>query len=139
MSKKDIIIKAIIEIVGSPKEHVEKTINLVIEKIKERCNDIEILNHKIAEAKQIKQFWSSFIEADLKFGKFDALLGFCFDFMPSSVELISPDKMEFGTMDFNNFLNDILSRIHKYDLVLKNINAQNILLKREIDKNKSNS
>lgn len=132
MSKENITIKAIIEIVGAPKEHVEKTVKLVVDKIKER--NIEIINHSIAEVKQIKQFWSSFVEADLKFDKFDSLLGFCFDFMPSSVELISPDKIEFGTMDFNNYLNDILARIHRYDMVLKQLNAQNILMKRESEK-----
>ena len=136
MLKKDITIKAIIEIVGSPKEHVEKTINLIIDKLKER-KEIEVLNHEIAEAKQVKQFWSSFIELNLKFDKFDVLLGFCFDFMPSSIELISPNKMDFENMDFNNFINDILSRIHQYDMVLKNMNAQNILMKRELDKKSS--
>jgi len=49
--KKDLIrVRAILEVLGKPKEHVENTIKLLVENVKEDP-EISILNEKYAEIK----------------------------------------------------------------------------------------
>jgi putative ribosome biogenesis GTPase RsgA len=40
----------------------------------------------------------------------DALLSFCFDYMPSSVEILEPDRVTMKNSEFTDFINDMLSR-----------------------------
>ena len=51
-----LIVKVIIEILGAPKEHVEKTMKLVLDKVREQ-KYLKVLRDKIFETKQIKKFW----------------------------------------------------------------------------------
>ena len=128
-------VKTIIEILGAPKEHVEKTMYLVMEKIKEQPK-IKLLRENIFAAEKIKDqpFWSTFSEIEIQADDVESLVGFCFDFMPSSVEILEPKGLEFKSTNVDNLLNDILARLHQYDMVVKNMHAQNILLKKEIEK-----
>lgn len=136
MEKQKIKFKSIIEILGTPKEHVEKTMGLVVEKVKER-QELKVFDAKTFEAKKLKDkpFWTTFTEIDMEAKDVDALIGFCFDFLPSSIEIIAPEKFGLENTDLNNFFNDILARLHQYDMLLKNMHAQNIVLKKEIEKN----
>jgi len=129
--QKPILARIILEIVGAPKDHVEKVLKLVMDKI-EKEQGVKIINGEVFEAKEIKdKLFSSFAEAELELESTNKLLDFCFDYMPSSIEILSPTKLSLGAENLGNILNDMLAKLHKYDLVLKNIHAENILLKRE--------
>ena len=65
------------------------------------------------------------------------LIGFCFDFMPSSIEILEPNNLSMEIQEIGDLLNDLLARLHKYDMALKSIRAQNIILSRELQKLKS--
>ena len=138
MAKK-ISAKVIIEVLGAPKAHVEETIKLIVEKAKEYKN-IKVNNDEVFDATQIKDkpFFTTFAELNVETEDVENLMGFCFDFMPSSVEILEPDRFDMDAVKINNLLNDLLARLHQYDAVLKNMNAQNIVLKREMDKLKGN-
>ena len=60
------VINTIIEIVGFPKEHIEKTMNSVIEKIKED-KKVKLISHSIREPKEVKNMWSTFTEFKVEF------------------------------------------------------------------------
>jgi hypothetical protein len=107
-------INTIIEIVGMPKEHVVDTMQKVIDLI-EKDEEIKLESKDTAEPELIKDLWSTFTEFELEFETFKKLTGFCFDFMPSSVEII---------------LNDVLAKTHQYDMALKRM----ILEKRAKDR-----
>lgn len=123
---------------GSPKEHVESTMNLVVDKMKS-YEQSKVLNHKIFPAEQLKDkpFFSTFVEAELEFKEVEDVIGFCFDFMPSSVEVLHPDSLKLSSPNLNNLINDLLARLHQYDMVLKNVHAQNLLMRKELDKKTS--
>lgn len=135
MNEEKIVVRVVIEILGAPKEHVEKTLKLVMDKVKEQ-KYIKLLKEKVFETKKVKQFWSTFVEMEMAMEDVNNLINFCFDFMPSSVEILEPEKFSVKVNYLNDLLNDLLARLHKYDMLLKNLHAENILLKRELEKKK---
>jgi len=127
-------VKAIIEIAGFPKEHVEQTVDKVVSTLKESFN---LKNFKVYEAVALKEklegFWSSFCDVEVELKNIDELVVFCFDFMPSSIEIISPESLSLKQNEMGNIFNDLLSRLHNYDMLVKNLNASNQVLKKKLD------
>jgi len=123
--------RAIIEILGRPKEHVEETLKKYIEKIKED-SDLIILNEDYAEAKQQETMWSTFVELELVVKGVQKMIGFCFDYMPSSIEILKPEQLTFNNRDMIAFLNDLQAKLHNVDMITKQLNAENNFLKRNM-------
>ena len=80
--------KAIIEVAGSPKEHIEEVMTKVVEKIK---SEQQILKYKIFEAQQKEKLFFTFTEMEIDFSNFEKLIGFCLDYFPSSIEIIDEE------------------------------------------------
>jgi hypothetical protein len=126
--------RSIIEIVGGPKEHVDNAMNIVMTKLREH-KEIKILTEQVFEAQPLqgkKPLFSTFCEVELETKTVDDLFGFCFDFMPSSVEIYDPIDMVLKVDTVNDMFNELITKLHQYDLTLKNVYAQNILLKRKL-------
>ena len=123
--------RAIIEILGRPKEHVEETLKKYIEKIKED-SDLIILKEDYAEAKQQETMWSTFVELELVVKGVQKMIGFCFDYMPSSIEILKPEQLTFNNRDMIVFLNDLQAKLHNVDMITKQLNAENNFLKRNM-------
>jgi len=131
-----IIARIIIEIMGSPKEHVDETIRQVIEELEKR-GEIKILNKNVAEAKNVndeklKRFFTSFVEVDIETESIESLIGICFDFMPSSVEIIEPTEFRLKSTQIDDTLNDLLDKLHKFSMAVRNMHAENLMLKKKI-------
>lgn len=130
-----ILCRIIIEVAGTPKSHIEKTIRLVIENIKEqkdvilKCGDV--FKTKELELKEIKKkgkLFSTYAELELLFKDIPTLIGFCFDYMPSSMEILEPKGLRLETNDFAKLLNDLLAKLHNVDMILKGLRAENKIL-----------
>ena len=139
-----ILCRAIVEVVGKPKEHVEKAINLVVEKSAE-IKGLKIEKKDIAKTKSIKseslsetekkiqektgEIFSSFTEIEFIADNLDVVASFCFDFLPSSLEIIEPENISSDIQDISKLMNDTLSRLHNADLAVKRLNLENSTLK----------
>jgi len=132
--KKDMIrCRAILEVLGKPKEHVEKTIKLLVEKIKENP-EISILNEKYAAIKpEGKTMFSTFVELEMVIKGVTTLTGFCFDFMPSSIDIEKPGQLTVKNRDISNIFNDMQSKLHNVDMVAKTLRAERDFLKRNLN------
>jgi len=122
----------ILELVGKPREHIVKTMSLILNKIKEN-KDIDVISQDLAEAKELekqKGFFSIFAELDLLLKNWSVLVGFCFDYMPSSVEIVAPEEMKLKINDINNFLNDLQAKLHRLDGAVKQLSMENQFLKK---------
>lgn len=129
-----ITVKIILEIVGAPKEHVEETLNQVIDKLTKE-EGVEIVNKHIEGSKPLKnKFFSTFADLEVKVKDNNKLLSICFDYMPSSIEIMEPQKLDLSMGEMTDILNDLLARLHKYDMLVRNIHAENIVLKKELGK-----
>ena len=127
--------RSIIEIVGGPKEHVDKAMGIIMDKLRED-KQFKLLNEKVFEAKPLegkKPLFSTFCEIEIEVKEMSDLFGFCFDFLPSSVEIYDPAQLALKVDVVNDMFNELISKLHQYDMAFKNIYAQNILLKRKYE------
>jgi hypothetical protein len=165
-----ILIRAIIEIAGSPKEFVEELLEdlknklflfqhpkfpkfenekEMIEKIKnifEEEKDLlegeienrnaAIVNLQIGEVQPIENtnFYSGFIETEMLVKDLKELLKFSVNFTPSNIQIIEPAKLKVESLVIQDFLNEIVSLLNNLFNNLKNLDAENKLLKEELNK-----
>jgi hypothetical protein len=123
-------IKIIIEILGSPKEHVEKTINGVMEELGKREN--KFLKTEVSKTIEVEKFFSAFTDVEFECKDWDVLIDICFDFMPSVVEIIEPLELKFEGKKMEELLNDLLAKLHKNSMITRNLHAENVQMKREL-------
>jgi len=123
-----VVVRAIIEMLGAPKEYIESTMKKYVEKLEQE--GVRIKKKDLSEAQQQGQLFSCFAELTIEFPRMESVVAFCFDSMPSSIEIIDPDVMEFKSFDFSNALNDLLARLHEVEMLLKNTNGKVELLDR---------
>lgn len=119
-------VRAIIEIAGKPKEHIENAMKLLIDNLK-TMEDLKVEESEIFDAKKIVEegsMYTIFAEIVLDAKDLIALTRFCFDYTPSSIEILEPDQLRVDASIANNFLNDLLGRLHETDMVLKNVRAE---------------
>lgn len=123
------IIKAvcIIEMLGAPKEYIEKTLKEFIQKLKETYT---IQKEKIMPAEENSSLFSTFCELEGHFEDFEELFHFCLNAMPSSVEIIEPQKIKIVNSSLTRILNDLQAKIHEVDMELKRLKSLNEILER---------
>ncbi|MEM4239729.1 MAG: hypothetical protein QXM31_01310 [Candidatus Woesearchaeota archaeon] len=113
-----VLARVIIEMLGAPKEHIEKTMRDYIDKLKK---EQAVLKSDIAEAQpeQEGKIFGTHAELEIKFDDLADLLDFCFESMPSSVEVVEPGTLSIPLNKLNGFLNDLQARLHEADAIVK--------------------
>ena len=124
--------RTIMEVLGKPKEYVEDALKQYIEHIKED-SELVVLNEDYSEAKEQGKLWSKFVELDLVIKGTKKLISFCFEYMPSSIEVLKPEHLIMSNPELSNFLNDLQARLHNVDMTVKNLNAENEFIKRNMN------
>lgn len=119
--------RCIIEMVGSPKEHVIDTMNKFVDGLKKEKR-LTVVSSTVAEPAVQGNFFSTYAELEARFSDVPALLSFCFDAMPSSIEILEPSTIPFKSEDLTNLLNDLQAKLHALDMDMKLLNAKNIVL-----------
>ncbi|MBI2102043.1 hypothetical protein HYT53_05535 [Candidatus Woesearchaeota archaeon] len=120
--------RTIIEVLGKPKEHVETALKEYIGHIKQD-SELVILNDDYSEIKEQGKLWSKFVELDLVVKGTKKLISFCFEYMPSSIEVVKPEHLVMTNPELSNFLNDLQARLHSVDMVVKQMKAENDFLR----------
>lgn len=128
--------RIIIEILGTPKEHVETTMKQVIIKMKNE-EHVKLLKETTYETEQIKEFFSTFSELEIEVKNIEKLIGIIFDYMPSSLEILEPKNLVIDTTEIAGVLNDLIAKLHRYDSLVRDLHAENMLLKKAINKERS--
>ncbi|MEE9525283.1 MAG: hypothetical protein V3V78_01605 [Candidatus Woesearchaeota archaeon] len=127
--------KVIVELVGKPKEYVEKTLNEYVDHLKKREN-VDIVSVDFNEPKEVEGeqqgLFAAFVEIELLTKDIPALILFCFDYMPSSIEIIAPEEFRMKSRDITNIMNDLQGKLHKLDMGVKQLTNENQFLKKNI-------
>jgi len=121
MGNKNIRAVMIIEIAGRPATHVKEALEAHIGKM-DALKDVMIVYMKISEPTLIdeeKEIYSCFAEVEIEVETLFRLSELIFDYMPSSIEVLSPDSVSLNVQESSMFLNDLAGRLHKYDEIAK--------------------
>jgi hypothetical protein len=120
--------RAIIEVLGKPKEYVEETIHEYVKQIKEK-KDFKVIEEEFEEAvPQEDDLFSTFVEITFWAKTTTAVIAFCFDYMPSSIEVLKPGRVSYQSGSLSSLLNDLQARLHQLDMMLKTLKGQNQIL-----------
>lgn len=116
-------IRAIIEMLGTPKEHLLETLKSYVKKLSEDEKFI-ILNEDYSEPEEKETMFAVFVELDILIKGIENVSWFAFDYMPSSLEIVEPEQFKYRSNEMTSFLNDLLGRLHQLDMVFKTSNAK---------------
>ncbi len=124
--------RVIIEMLGKPKEHVEETLRKYVAQI-EKNEKIVILRKYFAECREREGMFGTFVEIEGYFKGISTLTGFCFDYMPASLEILAPSHITFSNVTTSQILNDIQAKLHALDLIAKKFANENDFLRQNTD------
>ncbi len=136
--------RAIVEVLGYPEEHVNEVAKNVLEKLKTE-QGIKIVKETLNKAEKVKDvIFSSFIEVEIKINDFQKLMDFCYNYLPSTLEILDSNKVIMPIREFTNGLNELLTKLHHYNLVMNNLIHENselkeVKLKKEIKEEAKNN
>jgi hypothetical protein len=124
----------ILEIIGRPPEHLKETLEKLIKNIGGE-KDVKINSEKIGEAREIKEqknFYSSFAEIEVEVRDLFTLSLLTFKYMPSHIDIISPENLNMTNNDCNSILNELTRRLHGYDEIAKVLQMQNAQMQQKL-------
>lgn len=127
-----ILARLIIEMMGAPKEHVDETIRGFVQLLKQD-KKLKLVQETFAEPLEKEGLFTTFVELEIWFESLPQLLNFCFEAMPSSVEVLEPASMNLQAVDLSGYLNDLQARLHTIDMALKNLTAEHEVLKKNAE------
>jgi hypothetical protein len=144
MGDKKIKALIVIEMLGRPVEHLTEVMNKFIDKIKEE-KGVSIANKNIHKPKIVEkdkenekqtatgELFTMFSEIELETEHIMDLIRVIFKYMPSHVEIISPEDFSMSNTDFNSILNEIIAMLHNYDSVAKGAIMKNQVLENQLN------
>ena len=107
------------EIIGKPKEHVEKALKDFLDVVKKEERIGWLKEHIEPAIKTENDFFSSFAEVDLLVKDFDTAAWLAINFTPSTIEVIEPSEFHMPALQVQNWMNDMLSRLHQVGAAFK--------------------
>ena len=134
MSKK-ILFRAVVEVLGKPREHVDSTLKGYLQKLKENTR-YQFAKEEIAELKQHEEseLWMAFAELEIRTTGVAEIIDFCFDYMPSLIEIIEPEELKLDSLVVSSFLNDMQAKLHGVDMLAKQMKMENQLTNNSLAK-----
>lgn len=116
--------RVLFQLVGFPKEHVEKTLKDYIVTISSD-ERIKIVKEDYSPPEKQDKVFSALAEVDVLLRDFEILTKLCFDYMPASIEILDPKELVFKRKDIKNWTNDLLAKLHEVAMISKELRMQN--------------
>lgn len=113
----------IIEMMGRPAKHLEVSMKEHVDKLK-GIKGVEIIRKEINKPVEVKEktekeLYSCFAEVELKCDSLRDLSQIVVSFMPSSVEIVEPSRINLDCSESSELLSNFVRRLHEYDNVAK--------------------
>lgn len=124
--EKKILFRTVLEVVGRPKDHVESALQEYIEKL-EKDSHYHVTSKEIAEIekREKEELWMTFVELEIHTASFGDIINFCFDYMPSLIEILEPNELVSSNALVSSMFNDLQARLHQVDMVAKQLRLEN--------------
>ncbi len=113
----------ILEILGKPKEYVLESLTAVVEKLSTE-KGVKIIGKTIHEplnVKNSKELFTTFAEIDIEFESLEHYIYIMFGYMPSNIQIISPENLSLSNSFLNELGNKIIQKLHNYDAITKKV------------------
>ncbi|MDP1729399.1 MAG: hypothetical protein Q8L27_04305, partial [archaeon] len=105
---------------------------------------IRILSKKIHEPKKLAkevieknkyngEMFSTFSELEIESEQVMNLFIILFKYLPSHMEVISPENLMLDNLDISAITNEVINRIHHYDGIAKAMLIQNTILSKKVE------
>lgn len=109
-----------IEILGKPEDNVKEAIRTMITRLGAE-KGVTLINKTYHDPKKIEDsdLFTTFAEADVEFESLANYFGTIFAYMPSHIEVTSPDKITISNGDLNELGGALAQRLHNYEVVTK--------------------
>ena len=114
--KEPVLARVIIEMLGAPQDYIAKIMHEYVDKLKKTHT---VIKSEIASAEPKDEIFTIYCELEMRFEDLSALLDFCFESMPSSVEVFEPASFTLPLDRLNALLNDLQARLHEADAIIK--------------------
>ena len=132
LEKGYIQIHTMLEVVGNPKEHVEKSLQAVLKAIEDE-KGVLFITKDIQETEDVGDgLFGAFCEAEILLKNLGKLGWLMFNFTPATIEILEPAKFTFKEKELTDFISDMLAGIHEFNMAKVNINSQNVALQRNM-------
>jgi hypothetical protein len=120
-------IRAIVtfEVVGRPKEHVEKALTDYLDNIKKDHRIIFLREEREAAMEHDDGMFSAFCEAEMLAENLEVFTWLCINFGPASIEILEPDKLLIEGREVTNWLNDLLAKLHEVGTATRETKSAN--------------
>lgn len=129
-----IIAAIMIEAIGKPPEHITQTLKDIIEQI-EKEDGVKVIDKRINEPAPMKErddFYTNFAEVEIEVEEIVHLAVLLIKYMPSHVEIISPELIVLTNDGWNDILNELLRKLHGYDEVARVIEMEKGILENKL-------
>lgn len=135
MNSTDIITAhLIIEVLGKPPEHLTETLQKIVEGIgKEK--GIEVLDSTVHPPQTVKDrddFFSSFVEVEIRAETIFEVTTLIFKYMPAHFEIASPERLTMTNNDWGTVLNEITRKLHGYDEIARVVQVEKHILEKQV-------
>jgi len=127
----------ILEILGRPAEYVKEILSKIIEKLGNEKN-VRLLDKRIAEPKEVEgeeNVFTSFAEVEIE-TNLQTLMLLIFAYMPSHIDIITPEDLRIKNSDMNLFLNELTRKLHQYDELAKTLMMERQIIAKQIQEGK---
>lgn len=131
MEKIKVII--IIEMMGKPADYLVETLKKFTDRM-EIERGVKIASKKINKPKKVKDsdLLSSFAEVELELDSLQHLFMIIFTYMPSHIEIISPEEIRLRNFELNSLANDLTIRMLQYDSIAKKMIYERRILENQL-------
>ena len=122
--------KFIIEILGRPAEHLEKSLTELVDKIGSD-KGTSLLSKEVNKAKKVEKtdnLWTSFADLDLSFESLPVFFNAIMTYLPAHIEIYEPEMYKMNAFELNEFSNFVVSRLHNYDALAKRMISEREIL-----------
>ncbi len=115
-------LRTIIEVGGNEESFIDEVLKKMIEKIKTDEEDIYLLKAKLSKPEKVKdqEIFIAFAECELLCKDMNTLSYLAFEYQPSNLEIIEPDRFQINSKEFSDYINDFQAKMHENDAKIKN-------------------
>lgn len=127
-------VNIILEILGRPPQNILDALKGLVSRLgsEKGTKIIDQVIHEPLPVKDSKDLYTSFVELTLELDSLENYFGILFAYMPSNIELISPERISLKNDELNLLANKLALRLHDYDALAKRIVAEKEILVKKL-------